>query len=281
MTSTTAPTAASQIGLTIVRADRPAGLGATALAVATRTVLKYMRTPQLLVMSLANGAIFVVLFRYVFGGAIDLGPVDYVDFLMPGFVLTWVLVAGIGTATAVAEDVDQGFFDRLRSMPVPRSALLAGRALGDMVILAWSIGVAIAMGFLVGFRLHGDLGEALVALGLCLVCGFAFLWLFITMGLVAGNAQSAQGMSMIVFPVIFVSSAYVPVDSLPGWMQTVAEHQPITVMSNAVRSLSLGDPAAAGVGHTTTYWVVVSLLWAAGIVVLFAPMAVARYRRSS
>jgi ABC-2 type transport system permease protein len=105
--------------------------------------------------------------------------------------------------------------------------------------------------------------------------------MFICMGLVAGNAQSAQGMSMAVYPLLFISSAYIRVDSLPGWMQPVAERQPITIMSNAVRSLALGDPALAAVGHTTTYWLVLSLIWAAGLILLFAPLAARRYRRSS
>lgn len=258
-----------------------AGMRATATAVAARTLRKYMRSPQLLVTSILSGAIFIVLFRYIFGGAIDFGSVPYVDFLIPGMVLTSVLITGTGTAVGVAEDGDQGFFDRLRSLPAPRIALLAGRALGDVVIVAWGTAVTAAMGFLVGFRLHGSAGEALLAFALCVICGFAFLWLFICMGLVSANAQAAQGTSMVIYPLIFVSSAYVPVDTLPGWMQPFAEHQPVTVMSNAVRALALGDPAMAGLGHTTTYWVTLSLIWSAGILAIFAPLAVARYRRSS
>jgi ABC-2 type transport system permease protein len=265
----------------IVPDARSAGVLATVATVANRTLRKYVRTPQLLVFSIVNVAIFLVLFRYIFGGAIDLGPVAYVDFLVPGFVLTTALIIGAGIAVGVAEDVDQGFFDRLRSLPVPRIALAGGRVLGDTVVVAWILAVTVAMGFLAGFRLHGSLGEALIAYMLCLVCGFAFVWMFICMGLVAGNAQSAQGMSMAVYPLLFISSAYVRVDTLPGWMQPVAERQPITIMSNAVRSLALGDPALAAVGHTTTYWVVLSLIWAAGIILLFAPLAARRYRRTS
>jgi ABC-2 type transport system permease protein len=132
----------------------------------------------------------------------------------------------------------------------------------------------------VGFRVHGDATEALAAFGLSMVYGFAFTWLFICIGLMAGNAQAAQGMSLLVFPLTFVSSAYVPVDSMPGWMQPVAEHQPITVMVNAVRSLTLGDPALAGLDGSTAHWVTLSLLWSAALVAVFAPLAVARYRRS-
>jgi ABC transporter DrrB family efflux protein len=256
-----------------------AGMTAAAAAVAARTLRKYLRSPQLLVTSIVASATFIVLFRYIFGGAIHVGPVPYVDFLVPGMVLTSVLITGTGTAVGVAEDGAQGFFDRLRSLPAPRIALLGGRALGDTAIVAWGVAVTAAMGFGVGFRLHGSVAQALLAFALCVVCGFAFVWLFICMGLVSGNAQAAQGISMAIYPLIFVSSAYVPVSTLPGWMQPIAEHQPVTVMCNAVRSLALGDPALAG--HSTGYWVALSLIWAAGIAALFAPLALALYRRSS
>jgi ABC-2 type transport system permease protein len=264
---------------TIVPSARPASAGATVVAIATRTVRKYMRTPQLLVFGIVTVATFLVLFRYIFGGAIHFSSVSYADFLVPGFVLAGVLITGTTVAAGVAEDVEQGFFDRLRSLPVPRTALAAGRVLGDTVVIAWSTAVTAVMGFAVGFRLHGSPGQAVLACTLCLVCGFAFGWMFVWMGLVAGNAQSAQGMSMIIYPFMFVSSAYVRVDTLPGWMQPVAEHQPITIMSNAVRSLALGSSTLAAPGHTTTYWVVLSLAWAAVIVAVFAPLTALRYRR--
>lgn len=140
----------------------------------------------------------------------------------------------------------RGFSDRLRSLPAPRIALLAGRALGDTGVLAWATAVTAAIGFAVGFRLHDTATQAFLAFGLCLVCGFAFLWIFICIGLVSRNAQAAQGLSMLAYPVIFVSSAYVRVNTLPSWMQPVAQHQPVTVMCNAVRSLALGDPPRPG-----------------------------------
>ncbi len=273
-----APAPAPAFG--IVPATRPAGRLATAAQVARRTVRQFRRTPQLLVVSTIQGAMFLLIFRYVFGGAIDTGGIPYVDVLVPGFVVTGVLFSGTGAAAGVAQDVEGGFFDRLRSLPVSRPALLAGRALADTALLAWGLVVTTAIGFVVGFRLHGSPGQGLAAGALCVVFGFAFTWMFITIGLMAGNAQAAQGMSLLVFPLTFVSSAYVPVDSMPGWLQPVAEHQPLTVMVNAVRSLALGGPAAAGVGGTTTHWVVLALAWSAGLVAVFAPMAVARYRRS-
>jgi ABC-2 type transport system permease protein len=281
MTVVPVPSSADTEARRVAPAGRSASVGAAVMVVATRTVRKYMRSPQLLVMHLVGGAIFLILFRYISGGAIDFGPVPYVDFLIPGMVATSVLITGTGIAIGVAEDGDQGFFDRLRSLPAPRIALPAGRVAGETVVVAWGAAVTAALGFLVGFELHGTLVEGLLAFGLCVVCGFAFSWMFVCMGLVAGNAQAAQGISLLAYPIIFVSSAYVRVDTLPSWMQPVAEHQPVTVMCNAVRSLALGDPGLAGLGHTTTYWVVLSLVWSAGIMAVFASLAVALYRRPS
>jgi ABC-2 type transport system permease protein len=253
---------------------------ATVTTIALRGLRRYIRTPQLLVYSLVGVTTFMVLFRYIFGGAIHIGAVRYVEFLVPGFVLTSVLITGTGVAVGVAEHIEQGSFDRLRSLPVPRVALAAGQVAGETLIVAWGVAFTAALGFAFGFRLGGSVSQGLLAYVLCIVCGFAFVWVFVGMGLVAGNAQAAQGMSMAVYPVLFVSSAYVPVHTLPGWMQPIAERQPITVMSNAVRSLALGRPASAGLGHSTSYWVVLSLVWAAGIVLVFAPLAAARYSRS-
>ena len=224
----------------VERTTRTTGAVPTALAVAGRTIKQFVRTPQLIIVGTVQGAMFLLIFRYVFGGAINAGPISYVDFLVPGYVVTAVLFTGMGAAAGVAQDMDDGFFDRLRSLPVRRPALLAGRALADTVLLAWSLAITTGIGFLVGFRLHADLLSGLAAFGLCVVFGFAFTWLFICLGLIAGNAQAAQGMSMLVFPLTFVSSAYVPVSSMPSWMQPVAENQPITVMTDAVRSLVLG-----------------------------------------
>jgi ABC-2 type transport system permease protein len=198
---------------------------------------------------------------------------------VPGFIVTSVLFAGAGAAAGVAEDVEQGFFDRLRSLPIPRGAVLTGRALADTGLLAWSVVVTTAIGFAVGFRIHGSITAALAAVGLCLVFGFAFGWVFITLGLVAGNAQAAQGLSLLVFPLTFVSSAYVPVSTMPGWLQAFADHQPLTPMVDAVRSLTLGPSAQAVLGHSTGYYVTWSLLWCAGLVLVFAPIAIWRYAK--
>src|SRR6266704_2731453 len=200
-----------------------AKLPASTLGIAKRTLLKFLRTPQLVVLGTIQGAMFLLIFRYVFGGAIGAGGLNYVDFLVPGFITTGILFSGMGAAAGVAEDLEQGFVDRLRSLPIPRTAMQV-----------WGLAVTTAIGFAVGFRIHGSVADALAAFGLLLVLGFAFEWLFITLGLFAGGAQAAQGLALLVFPLTFVSSAYVLVESMPGWLQAVAEHQPITVMVDAV-----------------------------------------------
>jgi ABC-2 type transport system permease protein len=247
------------------------GLVPSTLAVTRRALLRYVRTPQLIVVGTVQMAGFMLVYRYVFGGAIDTGAIDYVDYLVPGFVTTGVLFAGIGAAVAMAEDLEQGFVDRLRSLPIPRSSVLAARTLADTAILTFSLAVTVAIGFLVGFRLHGSALDGLAAFGLVVLFGFVFEWVFVTVGLFAGNAQAAQGVALLVFPLTFVSSAYVPAGSLPGGLEAFAEHQPITYMVDAVRSLVLGQPAGEAVTG--------ALVWSAAILAIAVPLAVARYRR--
>jgi ABC-2 type transport system permease protein len=258
---------------------RDASLATSAAAVAARTIRKFVRTPQLIVLGAIQGVTFLLIFRYVFGGAISVAGVPYVDFLVPGFITTGVLFAGTSAAAGVAEDLEQGFFDRLRSLPIPRASVLAGRSIADTALLTWSSAMTVVIGFVVGFRLHGGIAGGLTAFALCVLFGFAFSWVFITIGLYAGNAQAAQGMSLLVFPLTFVSSAYVPVASMPGWLQAFAERQPMTVMVDAVRSLTLGDRSGELLGHTTSHYVTQSILWSAALVIVFAPIAINRYRR--
>jgi ABC-2 type transport system permease protein len=258
---------------------RSASLWTSTIGIAKRSVLKFLRTPQLVILGTIQGAMFLLIFRYVFGGAIGAGGLSYVDFLVPGFITTGVLFAGMGAAAGVAEDLEQGFVDRLRSLPIPRSAVLAGRALADTGMQIWGLIITTAIGFAVGFRIHGSVLDAVAAFGLLILLGFAFEWLFITLGMFAGSAQAAQGLALMVFPLTFVSSAYVPVETMPGWLQAFAEHQPLTVMVDAVRALTQGPAAELQLGHGAGYYVIRSLVWAAAIVAVFAPIAVARFRR--
>ena len=260
-------------------AGHRATLFASTTAIAKRGALKFLRTPQLILVGTLQGAMFLLIFRYVFGGAISSGGLSYVNFLVPGFITGGVLFTGMGSAAAVAEDLQTGFIDRLRSLPIPRSSVLTGRVLADMGILVWSTMITTGIGFAVGFRLHGSIPSALGAFALCVAFGFAFDWLFIALGMISGTPQAAQGIGFMVFPFTFISSAYVPVSSMPGWLQPFAANQPVTMMVNAVRALTQGQTGVAALGHPASYYVIRSLIWAAAMVLAFAPLAVARYRR--
>jgi ABC-2 type transport system permease protein len=258
---------------------RSAGLAKSTLTVTRRALLRYVRTPQLIVLATVQMALFFLIYRYMFGGAIHVAGLPYVDYLVPGFIATGVLFSGIGSASAMAEDLEHGFIDRLRSLPIPRSSVLSARVLADTTIFAWTTVATTAIAFAVGFRLHGTAVDGLAAFGLVILFGFACEWVFITMGLFAGNAQAAQGMGMIVFPFAFVSSAYVPVSSMPSWLQVFAKHQPLTYMVDSVRSLTLGPHADALLGHTSSYFVTRALIWTAAIIAVALPIAIAKYRR--
>jgi ABC-2 type transport system permease protein len=274
-TTTVTPTVSVR---TVAPPTSPPGVWTTASAYANRTILQFVRTPQLLVVSSITSIMFLLIFRFVFGGAIATGPVRYVDFLIPA--LAGVSGLFSGGAVGVAEDADSGLFDRLRSLPVPRGAVLLGRSLADTALIAWGTLVTVVVGFVVGFRVHGGVVGALAALGLCVLFGAAFSWLQVFLGLVSGSAQAAQGISFSVFPLIFVSSAYVPVASMPGWLQPVAEHQPVTAMVGSVRALVLGGDTEALLGHSTGWFVVRALAWAVGIGVVFATLSTRRFARA-
>ncbi len=268
---------ASSISESIRPPAHPPGVWTTAVTYAARTIRQFIRTPQLLIVNAVTSTMFLLIFRFVFGGAIQTGDVKYVNFLIPALAAVSGLFAG--GAVGVAEDLESGLFDRLRSLPVPRPAVLLGRSMADTALNAWGTVVTLLVGFLVGFRVNGGLLAALAALALCIVFSASFTWLMIFLGLVSGSAQAAQGMSFSVFPLIFVSSAYVPVESMPGWLQPIAENQPVTAMVGAVRALVLGGDTEALLGHTTTWFVVRSLMWAALILVVFGGLAARRFAR--
>jgi ABC-2 type transport system permease protein len=275
--TTVTPIAMFPAGAALPRPIRSAGLLGTSLMVARRSLLRGLRSPHVFMMGMTRGAIFLLIFRYVFGGAISSG-IRYVDFLVPGFVAVGVLFSGMTSATAVAEDVGAGLFDRLRSLPVSRLGIVAGRVIADTTLAGLGIAVTIAVGFAVGFRSSASLAELLAAVGLCLVAAFAFTWVFVTLGLVAGSPHAAQGMALLVFPIAFVSSAFVPVESMPGWMQAFAEHQPLTHLVNATRAFAVGESEAV-LGHSAGYFAIRALLWCVAITLIFAPLAATRYQR--
>lgn len=258
-----------------------AGLVTSVLQSAKRTTLRFFRTPQLLVLGTIQGALFLFMFRYIFGGAITPGQgIDYVNYLVPGFLATQILFLGMAAATGVAEDAAGGTHDRMRSLPITRSSVVVGRSIADAALTFWGILVAGVLGILVGFRPQASVAEAALALALLLVATYSFMWVFIAIGLSSTGSQAANGTAtLLTIPLAFISAAFVPADSLPGWMQPVAENQPITIFSNALRSLTLGGGEAVGLGHSTTYWVALSLMWCAGIMVVFGSIAVSKFAR--
>jgi ABC-2 type transport system permease protein len=254
-----------------------ASLPVATLTIAGRTLRQFWRTPQLLIVGALTSAMFLLIFRFVFGGAIQTGAVAYADWLIPALAAGTGLFAG--GLVGVAEDVESGVVDRLRSLPIPRSATLMGRALADTLLVAWNTAITVALGFATGFRFHGGVLAALGAFGLCVLFGAAFAWLLIYLGLVSGSAQAAQGMSFTVFPLVFVSSAYVPVESMPSWLRPVAEHQPFTSMVGAVRSLTVGPEAEALLGHSAAWFTGRSLLWCVAILAVCIPLATRRFSK--
>ena len=282
MTTTATPATVPLAGAAVRHEAHGAGLFTTTTQVALRSALQFLRTPQLLVVPTVMAVLFLFVFRYIFGGAIHPGGrVDYVDFLVPGFLVNTVLWVGMNAPAGVAEDAASGVHDRLRSLPIPRYAAVAGRSLADTGLVAWTLLATGLLGIAVGFGSRAGAGSIALACALLLTEAYAFSWVFITLGLWAGNAQAAQGMSMLLaIPLAFVSSAYVPVRSMPGWMRPVAANQPFTAMINAVRSLMLGGVRTAGVGHSSAYWVGLSLAWSAAIFVVFATLAVVRFGRA-
>ena len=265
-------------------ASQPAGAGVltTTAQTARRTLFQFARTPQLLVMPPILAALFLIIFRYVFGGAINPGgDLDYVDFLIPGFIAQSFLWNEMNIPAGIAEDSASGVYDRLRSLPIPRVAVMAGRSLADTLLSSGSLAITVALGFAVGFRTDAGVGAVIEAIALIVLAIFAFSWFFSFLGLIAGNAQAAVSIAtLVVVPLVFVSAAFVPVASMPGWLHWFAANQPVTVLINAVRSLMLGGTDAAGLGHTTSHWVLLSLLWCAGILALFSVLASARFARS-
>ena len=242
------------------------------LVLARRSLLRIPRQPDLLVGFTVQPILFVLLFVYVFGGAIQTPGFDYVDFLMPGIIVQSICFGGFVTALGLADDLKKGLMDRFRSLPMTRSALLTGRTLGDVVTNVFQLIVMLVVGLLVGFNFSGSVGEVIAGIALCLLIGYAFSWVFAFIGLTASSPEAANAYGFtILFPLTFVSSAFVPVASMPSWLQPIAERNPFTYMVNAVRALFLGIPAENDV------WL--ALLWTLAIIVVFAPLSAWRYRR--
>jgi ABC-2 type transport system permease protein/oleandomycin transport system permease protein len=246
---------------------------ADTLVLARRSLLRIPRQPDLLVGFTVQPIMFVLLFVYVFGGAISTPGASYVDYLIPGIIIQSMCFGGFVTALGLAEDLKKGLIDRFRSLPMSRAAVLTGRTLADLVTNSFQLVVMLVVGFAVGFRFATGAPQIVGGIALALLVGYAFSWVFALIGLVASSPEAANAYGFtILFPVTFVSSAFVPVDSMPDWLQPIAEHNPFTYMVNAERSLFIGTPAGNQI------WLAV--LWSIGIAAVFSVLAVSRYRHT-
>jgi ABC-2 type transport system permease protein len=243
-----------------------------ALVIARRNLTRIARTPQLLVFATIQPVMFVLLFRYVFGGAIHVPGISYVDYLIPGIIVQTVVFGATSTAVGLSEDMSKGIIDRFRSLPMSRSAVLAGRTIADLVRNVFVVLLMIVVGTAVGFRFHNGFLPALAAVFVALLLGYSLSWVFALIGLVVADPESAQLAGFLpIFPLVFASSVFTSIQSMPGWLQAFAKVQPITRAANAVRALTEGGPVAANL-----IWTVI---WSIAILAVFAPLAVRRYRK--
>lgn len=237
-----------------------------------RNLIHVVRTPQLLVFSSIQPIMFVLLFRYVFGGAIRTAGENYVDYLLPGIFVQTALFGGASTAVGLAEDLKGGIIDRFRALPMSRSAVLAGRTIADLARNIFVVILMLVVGVLVGFRFHGTLAADVGGLVLVIGFGYAFSWVFAAVGLMVKDPETAQIAGFLpIFPLVFASSAFVPVNTMPTWLRDFANVQPVSVCIDAVRALLTGTPA----GH----WLGEAIAWLVGILVVFFVLAIDRYRR--
>jgi len=243
--------------------------------VAERNLRKAFRTPQFIVVEiLVQPVIFVLLFAFVFGGAIHIPGASYIDFLLPGILVQTAVFAGLNTGLALAEDLKNGLMDRFWSLPMSRFAVISGRIAADTVLSSVAVLVMIGVGLLIGFRFHAGAAEALAAIGLAILAGTTFGMVGALLAVVFRTAEGVQGVGFaIIFPVVFASSVFVPISSMPSWLQPIAKASPVTLTADAARTLALTGGVPDSLGG--------SLAWIAGIVAVFVPLSVWRYRRMS
>ncbi len=243
------------------------------LIIAERNLIRLRRAPELLIAFTVQPIMFVLLFRYVFGGAIRTPGYSYVDFLLPGIIVQNIAFGGFATALGLNEDMHKGLIDRFRSLPMSRSAVLAGRTLSDVATNSLSLAILLVTGVIIGFSFRTSFPEAAAGVALLLLFGYAFSWFLAFIGLLVSSPESVNSVGFIaVFPLTFISSAFVPVASMPAGLRDFAEVNPFTIIVDAMRHLWLGAPA-----HNSVWGAVV---WSLVIVGVFATLAVARYRRA-
>jgi len=244
------------------------------VVIAERNLMRIQRQPDLLLAFTVQPVMFVLLFVYVFGGAISTPGYEYVDFLIPGIIVQNIAFGGFVTALGLAEDLNKGLIDRFRSLPMARAAVLAGRTMADIATNTLSVVVLLVTGLIIGFSFHANVGEILLGFVLLLLFGYAFSWIFALLGMVVSSPEAANSLGFIaVFPLTFISSAFVPTDSMPAALEWFADINPFTIVVNAMRSLWLGAPAGNYVWG--------AFVWSFVLIAVFAPLAVHRYRTRS
>jgi ABC transporter DrrB family efflux protein len=243
------------------------------LVVARRNLKRIPRQPDLLIAYTIQPVMFVLLFVYVFGGAIQTPGFDYVDFLMPGIIVQSIAFGGFVTALGLSEDVQKGLIDRFRSLPMSRAAVLAGRTFSDVLLNCLSLVVLLSVGFLAGFNfIDSSAGQIILGIVLLLLMGYTFSWIFALVGLFSSSPETANSIGFtLIFPLTFASSVFVPAASMPDGLRQFAEANPFTTWSDAIRSLWIGTPP-----HTDVW---MSFVWIVVLIAVFAPLAVSRYRQ--
>ena len=244
------------------------------LVMAQRNLLAIVRIPTALVFLIVQPVMFVLLFRYVFGGAINTGSTVYVNYLLPGILVQTTLFGAVGTAIGLAEDLQRGLIERFHALPMARMAVLAGRTVSDLVRNVVVIIVISLVGFAVGFRPTGGVPAYLGACLLMLLFAYCVSWGFAFVGLAAPNSETAQAMTFpLIFPLTFASSIFVQISTMPSWLRGFATYQPVSQAADAVRGLMLGTPVGGSI--------LAAVIWSLVAVAILGPLATSRYRRAT
>jgi ABC-2 type transport system permease protein/oleandomycin transport system permease protein len=245
------------------------------ITITKRNLLLWLRIPSYMFFTVLQPVMFMLLFRYVFGGAIPVHIAGgYVEFLMPGIIGQSAAFATFATAIALVQELKMGAIDRIRSMPTARSAVLAGRLAADGVRMLVMIVIIIGVGYAVGFRFHNGVGPAIAMVVLGTIFALAICCVAAFTGLAMGDVEAVQSFGLVwLFPLTFISSAFVPVSSMPGWLQAFASNQPVTIVIDTMRALALGGPIADNLWK--------SVAWLCGLFIVFLTLAVRAYQRAS
>jgi ABC transporter DrrB family efflux protein len=237
-----------------------------------RNMLRYIRLPQLLVFNALLNVVLLLLFNYVFGGAIQTGGIAYIQYFLPGFMVQTVVFGSTQTSVGLAEDLSKGMIDRFRSLPMSRLAFITGRVVADAVRYFILIVLIVVVGSIMGFRFENGLLPVLTGVGLIVLFGIALTWVGVFIGISVRDIETAQVAGFVwVFPLVFASSLYVPIETMPSWLQIFAQINPVTPMVDTMRALALGGSASVSLWK--------SLIWDGAIILVFLTLALRRYKR--